>query len=61
MSPTLIQQILYKVNVYNVFTQYMCVESWVKMGNILLYEKLFEASPFVYLQSEVLTAFCTLK
>ena len=28
-----------KVNVYNVFTQYMLVGSWVKVGNILLFEK----------------------
>ena len=30
------------------------------MGDILLYAK-YEASPFVYLQTDVLTAFCTLK
>ena len=36
---SLTQQIIRKVNVLNVFTQYMSVGSWVKLGNILLYEK----------------------
>ena len=43
---------------YNEFTQYMIVGSWVKVCNLLLDEKI-EASTFVYLQSDVSTAFCT--
>ena len=48
MFPTLTQLTLLKVNVYNEFTQYMLVWSWVKVGNILLYKKNIEASPLVY-------------
>ena len=50
MFPTLTRQILQKVNVINICTHYMLVGSWVKVGNILSYEKQNnEASPFVYL------------
>ena len=35
----------------------MLVGSWVNVGNILLCEKNIEASPFDYLQPEVLLAF----
>ena len=58
MFPTLTHQILLKVNEYDEFTQYMLEGSWVKVGNIL--SKNIEKSPFVYLQSEILSVFCTL-
>ena len=57
MFPTgLTQQILKMVNVYNVFTKYVSEKLSQGGENI-------EASPFVYLQSEVfiLTAFCMLR
>ena len=41
--------------------EYVLVGSWVKIGNIYFYTTNIEASSFVYLQSEVLTAFCTIK
>ena len=47
MFPTLTKEILQKVNVLNIFTQYMSVGSWVKVA--YLYMKNNEASPFAYL------------
>ena len=39
LFPTLTQQIVLKVNVYNDFTQYMLVGNWVNVKNLLLYKK----------------------
>ena len=46
MFPTLTLQILQKLNFCNVITQYILVGTWVKVGNILLFEKNNVASPF---------------
>ena len=46
-------------HVYSEFIQYMLVRSCVNVGTYF-YTKNNEESPFVYLHSEVLSAFCML-